>query len=67
LIGKIEKKPCYPVFVTQLEALLLELAADPLSAALELELAAKVGLELKCSPNELSFYLYIIDKIILHL
>jgi hypothetical protein len=57
------KKTCYPVYVAQLEALLLELGADPLSAALELELAAKVGLELKCSPNEPSFYLYIIDKI----
>lgn len=47
MIGKIEKKPCYPVFVTQLEALLLELAADLPSAALELELAVKSGIRTK--------------------
>jgi hypothetical protein len=36
----------------QVEALLLELAADPLAAAaLELELAAAAGLGLKCSSN----------------
>jgi len=44
-------------YVLQLEALLLELAADPLSAAaLELELAAAAGLWLKCSPKHPSSY-----------
>jgi hypothetical protein len=46
-LEELKKDRIIPVYVTQFEALLLELAADLPSAALELELAVKSGIRTK--------------------